>query len=206
MIIKVCGMRNTQNIREVISTGIDWIGFIFYPKSPRYAGDFLDNKLIKSLSVNKVGVFVNESVERILETAQKFNLDLIQLHGNESPKDCDELHKNGYRVIKTLSIEKKEDLNSSKLYESVVDYFLFDTKSSNYGGSGKCFDWSILSYYKNKTSFLLSGGIKPESAEEIKNLHHSQFYGIDLNSGFEIEPGLKDAEKINEFINNIKTK
>ncbi|WP_102408474.1 phosphoribosylanthranilate isomerase [Parabacteroides bouchesdurhonensis] len=202
MIIKVCGMREPDNIRDVEMLGIDWIGFIFYPKSPRFVRD---QAIAKTDSVKRVGVFVNASHEQIMETATSFGLDYLQLHGNESPDDCYALQKRGYAVIKAISIYSAEDLEQTKEYEGRVDYFLFDTKCSGYGGSGQQFDWDILTTYTGNTPFLLSGGINPGSSAAIRKFRHPLFAGIDLNSGFESEPGLKDTEKLKDFIETIKT-
>lgn len=222
MIIKVCGMRDPRNIREVAALPIHWIGFIFYPKSRRFIGQSPMKQLtvdsgqltVKDrlsqlstahcqLSTKKVGVFVNASVESMMEVATTYQLDYLQLHGNESPEVCHTLRKRGYSLIKAFPISTKEDLEQTKEYEDRVDYFLFDTRCEGYGGSGKRFDWSILADYKGDTPFLLSGGICPEDAEAIRNIRHPRFAGIDLNSGFEIEPGLKDIEKLRTFIQAI---
>ena len=200
MIVKVCGMREPGNIREVEALNIDWMGFIFYPKSPRLVKE---QEIAKVTSAKRVGVFVDASVETMMETATTLALDYLQLHGNESPDDCHTLQKRGYAVIKAISISSAEDVERTKEYEGRVDYFLFDTKCNGYGGSGQLFDWDILSAYKGSTPFLLSGGINPGSAEAILRFHHPQFAGIDLNSGFETEPGLKDVERLRSFLTQI---
>ena len=155
------------------------------------------------LSTKKVGVFVNATIESMMEKASTYKLDYLQLHGNESPEDCHTLQKRGYSLIKAFPIATKEDFEKTREYEGRVDYFLFDTRCEGYGGSGKRFDWSILTEYKGETPFLLSGGIRPENAEAIRNFRHPRFAGIDLNSGFEIEPGLKDVDKLKNFIQQI---
>ena len=222
MIIKVCGMREPQNIREVAALAINWIGFIFYERSKRFveqspteqqATDCEQravNTGAKQLSTatcqqspKKVGVFVNATIESMMEKASAYKLDYLQLHGNESPETCHTLQKRGYSLIKTFPIASKDDFEKTKEYEGRVDYFLFDTKCESYGGSGKRFDWSILTEYKGETPFLLSGGIRPENAEAIRNFRHPRLAGIDLNSGFEIEPGLKDVDKLKNFIQQI---
>lgn len=223
MLIKVCGMRDPENIRQVATTGIDWMGFIFYTKSPRRfgsvdSGQLTDDSLKKTNSnhssnyllstinrqLKKVGVFVNATPEYMMETANLYKLDYLQLHGNESPDTCYALQKRGYAIIKAFSIASIDDLASTTEYEGRADYFLFDTKCNGYGGSGKQFDWSILASYNGNTPFLLSGGINPNSVDAIVNFKHSRLAGIDLNSGFEIEPGMKDADKIKTFIDKIK--
>lgn len=204
MIIKVCGMRNPDNMREVARLGIDWMGLIFFAGSPRR---IMDNEqpAIDICQVKRVGVFVNASQEEIMEMATRYRLDYLQLHGNETPDDCYALQKRGYSLIKAFQIATAADLEQTAAYEGRVDYFLFDTKCSGYGGSGHQFDWSVLEAYRGGTPFLLSGGIRPESAMAIRSFSHPRLAGIDLNSGFEIEPGLKDVEKLNHFIHDIKT-
>lgn len=202
-------MREPDNIREVATTGIDWMGFIFYARSPRFIGNESDEETarieaIRESSLRTVGVFVNATSEYMQEMAQKYTLDYLQLHGNESPEACYELQKRGYAVIKAFSIASEEDLAATIGYEGRVDYFLFDTKCNNYGGSGKQFDWSVLAAYIGQTPFLLSGGIQPESVEAIRNFRHPRFAGIDLNSGFETEPGIKNARQLKTFIEKIK--
>lgn len=201
-------MRDPQNIREVSELGIDWVGFIFYHKSPRKLSNQLtvkeENANAKQLSIAKVGVFVNATIKEMMETASNYQLDYLQLHGNESAEDCHTLQKRGFSLIKAISVSSGEDLEKTKAYEGRVDYFLFDTKCSGYGGSGKSFDWSVLSDYRGDTPFLLSGGISPESLEAVRHFSHPRFAGIDLNSGFEIEPGLKDVGKLREFISHLK--
>lgn len=201
-------MRNPDNIHQVASTDINWIGFIFYNKSPRFF--FAEKKEtgyqlpIINHQLKKVGVFVNASIEEMTEIAIQYKLDYLQLHGNESPAICDTLYKRGNSLIKAFSIATKEDLIQTQAYEGKVEYFLFDTKCEGYGGSGKCFDWSVLTSYKGKTPFLLSGGITPDSIGPIRQFQHPYFCGIDLNSGFEIQPGLKDVNKIKHFIKEIR--
>lgn len=209
MIIKVCGMREPQNIREAAALAINWIGFIFYERSPRFIGQDPTGRQAtggEQLPPKKVGVFVDATIESMMEKASAYKLDYLQLHGNESPEDCHTLRKRGYSLIKAFPIATKEDFEKTREYEGRVDYFLFDTRCEGYGGSGKRFDWSILTGYKGETPFLLSGGIRPENAEAIRNFRHPRFAGIDLNSGFEVEPGLKDIGKLKQFIQSINHK
>jgi phosphoribosylanthranilate isomerase len=139
-----------------------------------------------------------------MKKAADYRLDYLQLHGDESPDFCHTLQKRGYALIKAFSIATADDLKRTAEYEGRVDYFLFDTKCEGYGGSGKNFDWSVLQAYEGETPFLLSGGIRPESLEAIRRIHHPRFVGIDLNSGFEIEPGLKDVEQLGGFIQGVR--
>jgi len=196
--IKVCGMRDAENIREVEALGIDLMGFIFWPKSSRYVSDcpsYLPS------NVKRVGVFVNENIEKVKQTAHDYALDFIQLHGSESPEYCTLLK--GHHLIKAFNIATKVDFAQAKAYEGLVDYFLFDTKGKSVGGNGEKFDWSVLSAYDGNTPFLLSGGIGPEDAEQVKSFNHPQCIGIDLNSRFEIAPGLKDINKLKQFLEQL---
>jgi phosphoribosylanthranilate isomerase len=199
MIIKVCGMRDAQNIRDVESLGVDWIGMIFWPKSKRYVAE-VPSYLPEHLK--KVGVFVDSTLDDILQHISDYQLDIIQLHGQESPDFAKALKP--HTIIKAFNIEKADDLIQTEKYEGIADYFLFDTKGKMVGGNGQKFDWSVLTTYQGKTPFLLSGGIGPEDAESVKSFHHPRCIGIDLNSRFESEPGFKDINQLKTFINNIR--
>jgi len=198
MIIKTCGMRDADNIRAVSELGIDWMGFIFWAPSSRYVSEkptFLPTRQ------KRVGVFVDARIEEIRSKADEYALDLIQLHGSESPAFCERLKANSrQQLIKAFNIATQEDLEQTRPYEGLVDYFLFDTKAKMVGGNGTQFDWSVLSAYQGNTPFLLSGGIGPDDAEKVRNFHHPQLAGIDLNSRFELSPALKDIEKLKQFI------
>lgn len=208
MLIKVCGMREPDNISRVAEAVADWMGFIFYARSPRFAGSLSPDEISKERAVReppvRVGVFVDATPEYMMEMGNKYALGYLQLHGNESPDTCYALQKRGYAIIKAFSIADEEDLKLTADYEGRADYFLFDTKCNGYGGSGKQFDWSVLTAYKGQTPFLLSGGINPDSVEAIRNFHHPKLAGLDLNSGFETAPGMKDAGKLKTFIDKIK--
>ena len=224
--IKVCGMRDAENIREVerlftqdsslftqdsslptlhSSLPTFWMGFIFWPKSSRYVAEppaYLPER------AKRVGVFVDEDVEQICRIARDFALDVIQLHGHESPDFIRRLQcsmVNGQcSMVKAFNIATASDLEQTKAYEGLVDYFLFDTKATLPGGSGQQFDWSILEAYKGETPFLLSGGIGPDDAERVKSFRHPRCAGIDLNSRFEVAPALKDVKKLKEFLEKIQ--
>lgn len=200
-IIKVCGMTEADNIRAIEQLGVDMIGFIFYPKSPRC---LCEKPQYLPLRAKRVGVFVNESKENILMYTDRFSLNYIQLHGNESPDYCRTLHNNGLRLIKAFSISLPKDLFDVSDYDGLCDYYLFDTKTPQYGGSGNQFDWNILHRYNGSTPFLLSGGINPYSVKAIKEFHHPRLAGIDLNSRFETAPGLKDVERIEIFLKELR--
>ena len=202
MIIKVCGMRDGDNIREVEQLSIDWMGFIFYPKSSRYVSEvpaYLPTKC------KRIGVFVDASTDEIIKKIHDFSLDMIQLHGNESPEQISHLSPltNHLSIIKAFNIATAEDLKSTASYTGLADYFLFDTKGPSVGGNGEKFDWSVLSNYEGDTPFLLSGGIGPDDAERILDYHHPKCIGIDLNSQFELAPGLKDVTTLSRFLNKI---
>ena len=199
MITKVCGMRDAQNIRDVEALGIDWIGMIFWPKSKRYVAE-VPSYLPEHLK--KVGVFVDSTLDDILQHISDYQLDIIQLHGQESPDFAKALKP--HTIIKAFNIEKADDLLQTEKYEGIADYFLFDTKGKMVGGNGQKFDWSVLTAYQGKTPFLLSGGIGPEDAESVRSFHHPRCIGIDLNSRFESEPGFKDINQLKTFINNIR--
>jgi len=201
MKVKVCGMKNPENMRVLAELPIDMMGMVFYEKSPRCV-DERDADKINALSLNipKVGVFVDATKGAIMNKVKQFGLQSVQLHGNESPEFCRELRKSGVKIIKAFQIKTSEDLNACLPYKDCCDYFLFDTPTSKYGGSGNKFDWEILSAYSGTTPFILSGGILPEDAETIKQLDFPQLFAIDLNSRFEIAPGIKDIDSIRRFL------
>lgn len=200
-IIKVCGMTNGENIRQTEELGVDFIGFIFYPRSPRFLFEMPTYLPVRSW---RVGVFVNESKDNILMYADRFGLDYIQLHGNESPEFCHNLQAAGMKLIKAFSIATPRDLSSVPAYEGLCQYYLFDTKTPQYGGSGNQFDWTLLNRYTGNTPFLLSGGINQYSAAAIRNFHHPRMAGVDINSRFESSPGLKDIGRIQTFIRELR--
>ena len=223
MVIKVCGMRDARNIREVSQLGVDMIGMIFYPKSPRYvemqsshAGiipDYAkeDINIKSSKTPARVGVFVDDMVQNIVTRVVNYHLDYVQLHGNEPREMCENLRSTldpdirpGIKIIKAISVSDASDIQKYKEYVGAVDLFLFDTKCKTVGGSGQQFDWQVLEQYDGEVPFLLSGGIGPEDASRLHAFHHPKCIGIDLNSRFEIEPGVKDVEKLKGFLNEIQ--
>lgn len=216
-------MRDSDNIKDVVQLGIDWIGMIFYSKSSRYVTmipsmsgilpDRVSDEKIsqEALPFKKVGVFVDDIAQNIITRVVNYNLDIIQLHGNETPTLIRNLRRTigpdihpGIKFIKAISVKKPDDIYKYKAYENDVEYFLFDTKCETVGGSGKHFDWDILKLYDGNKPFFLSGGIGPDDAEDIKNFYHSKCIGIDLNSKFEISPALKDVDALKKFITEIK--
>lgn len=203
LIIKVCGMKFTENREQVEKLPVDLLGYIFYTPSKRFIGEQPDSGLFDS-SLPKVGVFVDENAFEILGLAKNFGFEYIQLHGKENPLTCQILKKQGLKVIKAFPVDETFDFKKTAPYEKVADYFLFDTKTKLHGGSGQKFDWGILNRYTGHKPFFLSGGIGPDDANEIKKIDHPKLTGIDLNSGFETEPGLKNIEKLKKFISEIK--
>ena len=204
MIIKVCGMKHANNILALDTLQLaDWMGFIFYPKSPRYV-DSLPSYMPRHSK--RVGVFVNEQPEGIIQRRQEFGLDIVQLHGNESPDYCLALHRmlGPVPLIKAIPISSKTDLLRAEAYTGVADYLLFETKSQNYGGSGCQFDWDILQDYSGPTPFLITGGIGPDDINQVKNFNHTHCIGFDLNSRFETAPAIKDILALATFINSLK--
>jgi len=196
-------MKFTENRQEVEKLGTDLLGYIFYEPSGRYVGQHPDPGLFDA-SKPKVAVFVDENAFEILALAKNFDFEFVQLHGKENPKTCSLLKKQGLKIIKAFSVDDSFRFETTKAYEKEVDYFLFDTKTKQHGGSGKKFNWEILNKYTGHKPFFLSGGIGPEDAADIKKIDHPKLTGIDLNSGFEDEPGLKNIEKLKRFIEELK--
>lgn len=205
MKIKVCGMKFPENIASIAVLQPDYMGFIFYAKSPRYA-EPLDVESLQNMpsSIKKIGVFVNEDIDRLLTLVYKYSLDGVQLHGSETPEICLKFKEVGLIVIKAFPIADAFSFNIISKYENCCDLYVFDTKTDAYGGSGQKFDWSILEAYKGNTPFLLSGGISSNDAEAVLKITHPQLAGVDLNSKFEISPGLKKVELLRDFIKEIR--
>lgn len=206
--LKVCGMRLAANIAAVAELQPDYMGFIFYEKTPRVISE-VSAELIKYIpsEIKTVGVFVNEDLEKVKERVILLKLKAVQLHGSESPEYCAELKSTFpvLEVIKAFGIDEDFDFSALKPYLDVIDYFLFDTKTKIHGGSGKTFNWSVLDRYTYTKPYFLSGGIDLEHAPAIKNINDERLYALDINSRFETEPGLKDAEKIKAFIKEMNS-
>lgn len=198
-------MRDAANIREVSRCHLDMMGFIFYKTSPRYCRD-VATAISVSLpgGTERVAVTVNMEEDELLRITDDYGFRVVQLHGDEEPEICGMLRDRGLTVIKAKSLKTTEDIDDLKRYSGVIDYFLFDTPTSGYGGSGRKFDWRLLEGYNLEEDFILSGGIGEEDADEILRIEHPCFAGIDLNSRFEISPGLKDAGRIERFIEKIR--
>lgn len=206
MRLKICGMREAENIRQALTLQPDYMGFIFYEKSSRFVGDDLDEDLLNSFpfTTRKVGVFVNSTAAYILEKVKKYNLDYVQLHGEELPDFCRNLKLKGVNIIKAFSVDT--DFNFGKLqnYKPYCDFFLFDTKGKQRGGNGTTFDWSILNKYDNEKPFFLAGGINLENIHDALEINGLKIHSLDVNSKFEISPALKDIEKLEELVRILK--
>lgn len=201
--LKVCGMKYVDNLKELVALAPDYIGFIFYPASPRYMGGSLtpeDLKIVPT-SIQKTGVFVNADTETMLSIARKYQLNALQLHGQETPEQCKALKAAGYEIIKVFGIGDGFDFGTLASYKPYINYFLFDTQSKQYGGTGIAFDWEILKHYDNEIPFFLSGGISLDNITQIQRLQGFNLYAIDVNSCFETAPGYKDIEMLKALKN-----
>ncbi|MBW0179253.1 phosphoribosylanthranilate isomerase [Sediminibacterium sp.] len=211
MRIKVCGMTNTEQVMQLDALGVEFAGFIFYPKSPRYVFRHMPRpeiKKIKGQHINKVGVFVNAPVEELLQAVDDCGLHLVQLHGDETPKYCEKV-ADYVGVIKAFRLREDDQvLWKIKDYQEIADMFLFDTDGTGYGGTGKKFNWSMLKGININKPFFLSGGIGPDDVEELtgfaKDPVAKDLFSIDVNSKFETIPGLKDMQAVEKFIKAIK--
>jgi phosphoribosylanthranilate isomerase len=204
--IKVCGLTDPVNTEEIAGTSPDYMGFIFYPGSKRYVGNKPDPSLFSNIpeGIQKTGVFVSEEPSRIIETVNIYRLDLVQLHGDESPEYCNILKESGLIIIKAFGISNDFRFITLDQYMDVCEYFLFDAKSGSQGGSGMKFDWNKINEYEFNKPFFLGGGIGPEDASVIKKINHKNLFAVDINSRFEIRPGIKESSKVKEFIDEIK--
>lgn len=207
LMIKICGMRDTDNILRISSLQPDMIGFIFYPPSSRFVQSPESvTRILLPKDIIKVGVFVNSTAEEIMQKVNLYDLQAVQLHGNESVDLCKQLKVSELTVIKAFQISALHDFHSTSLYETYVDYFLFDSKTDRYGGSGQAFNWNVLQHYQGNTPFFLSGGIGPEHVAAIQSIRHERLVGVDLNSKFETAPGIKDYDSLQQFIHQVKNK
>ena len=207
MKLKVCGMKCQDNIEQVATLQPDYLGFIFYEKSTRH----FDAESILELpnSIKKTGVFVDADLDFVLEMVSKHNLQAVQLHGKESPEYCKQLQNKNIEIIKVFSIKDEFDYSVLKPYENACDYFLFDTKGKHPGGNGYTFNWNVLNNYPSTKPFFLSGGLGLNEVERInafvKSKASEYCYALDVNSKFEIEPGLKNIELLEKFKNTVIT-
>jgi phosphoribosylanthranilate isomerase len=212
MRIKVCGLTDVNQVAQLDELGIQFGGFIFYPRSPRYVYNSLTSQQIKKIKgkINKVGVFVNADQEDVLRTIDDCGLYLAQLHGDETPKYCERISEY-ITVVKAFQVSSPEEIAwRIHEYQDVVDMFLFDTPGIGYGGTGKKFDWRGLKDVDIKKPFFLSGGIGPEDDQAVKDFTNfpiaKDLFSLDINSRFEIKPGVKDLDKVQKFANQINYK
>ncbi|CAN5380075.1 phosphoribosylanthranilate isomerase [soil metagenome] len=204
VILKVCGMKSSDNILEVAKLCPEYMGFIFFRGSKRYVGDefIIPNEFPKT--IRKVGVFVNDSTNEIIRLANKHRLDFIQLHGDELVTQCEELRGNGLKVIKAFSIDGNFVFEAIKEFKNHVDFFLFDTKGGEYGGNGVLFDWNILRAYDQQIPFFLSGGISVDNIENLSVLNGMNLHAIDVNSRVESSVAVKDTDLVARLIDKLK--
>jgi len=204
--VKICGMRDPLNIEGIGQLKPDLMGFILYPPSPRFVDERLLGEALSHVpnGISSVAVFVNETNESVVRICKLYGFAYAQLHGNESAADCHTIHEAGIYVIKTFPVSDSIDFEALKAYEPYVDFFLFDTKTPRYGGSGKKFDWSLLMAYPFQTPYFLSGGIGHSDMETIQNTRLPGMAGIDVNSRVEITPGLKDLQAAANLINQLR--
>lgn len=201
MLIKVCGLNDPENYKDIADLNVDYLGMIFYPKSPRYVEK--NPELFMANNCEKVGVFVNESAENILKLQNKYLFTTVQLHGKENNDLIASLKNKGLKVWKALGIYEDFDFTTLNNYPD-ADLFVFDTFTKQHGGSGKKFNWQLLVDKEIPKPFLLSGGIDVLDSNSIKEFNHKKFLGVDVNSKFEIRPGLKDSKKVQELIKALK--
>ena len=207
MKLKVCGLTSRNNIEDILREAFpEYMGFIFYEPSPRYASDKLDPGFVKSLpdNIRKTGVFVNASKEYMLKQAKLYGLNTLQLHGKENPELCRQMREGGYEIMKVFGIHQTLDINAMKPYDGVCDLFLFDTGGKYKGGKGMKFNWELLQQYTLEKPYFLSGGIGPEDAGIIRSTGDKRLFGADINSLFEINKGIKDTQKVTQFAHALK--
>jgi len=199
-------MRQAQNIAALSRLKPDYMGFIFYPQSPRYVGDNWPVENIRQLpdTVEAVGVFVNENIGHIMSLCNRYGIKTVQLHGKETPRLCSQLQRKGYTVFKAFQIDEETTAEELMPYQGKCDLFLYDTKSKGLGGSGQKFNWGKLEEFNDLGPFLLSGGISIEDAEAIKELKFSMLKGVDVNSRFEVEPAIKNITLLQSFMESLQ--
>jgi phosphoribosylanthranilate isomerase len=204
MLVKICGINDLKFLQNSASLQFNFAGFIFYPESARDLGDEIMPGDLDMLpvSVERVGVFVNEPLDLVVDVANQFALDFVQLHGDEDSEYAEKLAQE-FSVIKAFRVSDEFDFSTTKRFEDSCDYFLFDTRAKKAGGTGLKFNWNLLEKYKGEVPFLLSGGIGPEDVKKIKEFSHPKFVGIDINSKFETTPGKKDLAKISHFLKQL---
>lgn len=197
--LKICGLKHEDNITDVLTLNPDYIGLIFYPKSPRFIGNLSDEFISTINPVKKIGVFVDALFLEIKDAVERYQLEGVQLHGSESVDFCYSVKNLGVEVIKSFGIGNGFNWDALKPYEPSVDFFLFDTASNQYGGSGKAFNWNILKFYGLNKPYFLSGGIGPENISKVMLMDDKRLYAVDVNSKFEITPGFKNIALLRKF-------
>lgn len=200
-------MKYPSNINAIAELNPDFLGFIFYPKSKRFVGVGFEIGDISNIdsSIEKVAVFVDAYLNEVIEFSGIYGIKTVQLHGNESPEFCSDLKNKKFKVIKAFGVDENFDFSILEAYKNVVDYFLFDTKTSGHGGSGKTFNWQILNKYNLDIPFLLSGGLSLDNISDVKSINHPHLIGVDLNSKFEVEPGVKNTELLEKAFKIIRS-
>ena len=209
MFIKVCGMRDAQNIRDVEALGVDILGFIFWPGSARYVSEKPDYLPVEA---ERAGVFVNAPLDEVVQKVKDYKLNYVQLHGDENLSYVTNLHKllsssvdNMPRIIRAIRVESRSKVLKAMMWDGYVDGILFEAPTTGYGGSGESFDWSLLSSYRGRTPFFLTGGIGPQSIDALMEFEHPQWIGVDLNSRFESAPAFKDIQLLRPFIEKLRS-
>jgi phosphoribosylanthranilate isomerase len=203
--LKICGLKFQENIKQVTAIEPDYAGFIFYKNSARYVGEHFPAESLRNIrnTIKKVGVFVNEALDNVINISNKYKLDFVQLHGDETPEYCSHLQQiTG--IIKTFGIDEHFDFSACRRYEKYCTYFLFDTATPSYGGSGKSYNRNLLQRYQSDTPFFLSGGVGLEEVRSIQDLHHEMMLGIDVNSKFESSIGYKNIEQLQKLKSKLK--
>lgn len=195
--LKVCGVKDALNYKELVALNLEFVGLNFYKKSPRYVGE--KEKYLKNNTTQLVGVFVDEGLQDIQQHAKKYNLDYLQLHGSETAEYCSQLKDAGHKIIKVFRIGGDFDFTLLEPYLEVCDYFLFDTAGPQPGGNGKVFNWELLNYYPYKKPYFLAGGLSSANMNEVLKLDLPQLFALDINSGFEDMPGVKNVQKVKEL-------
>ena len=210
MRIKVCGMTLPEQVHALDTMGVDFAGFIFYPKSPRYVGNKITAEKMRKIKghIAKVGVFVNEPYDDMMRTVEEYRLDMVQLHGDETPFFCEKV-ANYVTVVKAFRLSDNDPIDwIVRPYHESTDMYMFDTMGAGYGGTGKKFDWNDLKAASIDKLYFLSGGIEPGDEENIKAFMKEpvaqKLFSIDINSKFEIAPGVKDVKKVKQFVEKLK--
>lgn len=211
MRIKVCGMTLPEQVNALDEMGVDFAGFIFYPKSPRYIGQKISPEKMRQIKgrIAKVGVFVNMPYEELMKTVEDYRLDMVQLHGDETPFFCEKV-ANYVTVIKAFRLSDNDPIDwITRPYHDSTDMFMFDTMGAGYGGTGKKFDWNVLKESSLDKLYFMSGGIESGDEEKLKAFAEEpsgrKLFSVDINSRFEVSPGVKNMERVNDFVKNIKS-